>query len=76
MKVICHKKGSGINVMVSVYVLVIIALVFLPEIISAINEDSNLTGTQKTVIRVVPTILVIGLLVYSIKKSGVQSLGK
>jgi len=65
----------SIGVIISVFLLVLVGVQFLPEIITSIDTTQNLTGSQSAILKIVPTILILGMLVYAVVKGGVDKTG-
>ena len=66
-----NKKGQTGKAMVQLLVSVLIAVTMIPLIADAIAGATNLTAGQTTILAIVPTFIVLGLLFLAGKKSGI-----
>ena len=65
-----NKKGQSAKGLVGVLVAVIVAVTMIPLIADSIAGATNLTAGQTTILNIVPTFIVLGILFVVAKKMG------
>jgi len=75
MKLLKSKKGMSTGSIISVVIGIVVAVIMIPVAITQITASSgNYTGTQSTLLNLVPTLLVVGLLVGAVATAGIKGL--
>jgi len=69
-KLVKDRKGQSTKGLVGILVAVIVAVNLLPLIADAIAGATNLTASQETILAIVPTFIVLGVLFMVAKKTG------
>jgi len=63
---------TSLKAMVSLLVLIFITVIMIPVIQTAIDEATNLSATVVSILSLIPTLIVLGVLVVSVKQSGLS----